>query len=62
MDIYILKRVLLLWADEKTGKIDLTSFVNQFFVLLDRNSNNDAMINDLAKRKNSVTRIFCYYF
>jgi len=58
MDIYILKRVLLLWADEKTGKIDLTSFVNQFFVLLDRNSNNDAMINDLAKRKNSFVRYF----
>ena len=58
MDIYILKRALLLWADEKSGKIDLASFVNQFFVLLDRNSNKEAMINDLERRKNSVTKIF----
>ena len=56
MDIYVLKRALLLWADEGTGQIDLTSFVNYFFVLRDINSNNEAMILDIERRKKLVRK------
>ena len=54
MDIFVLKKTLMLWSDEN-GRIDLNSFVNRFFVLLEKNQDNEAMKTDIEKRKKQVT-------
>ena len=56
MDIYVLKKALLLWADKETGRINLMSFVDHFFVLLDSNSKNRAMNIDIKRRRDMVTK------
>ena len=53
MDIYILQKVLLLWADER-GIISLRSFVDHFFVLMDSSKERPAMVRDIAERKEKV--------
>lgn len=53
MDVYVLKNALMLWSDE-SGGINLNSFVEHFFVLLDVNSDSEAMKADLEIRKIKV--------
>eukprot|EP00112_Aurelia_sp_Birch-Aquarium-sp1_P011282 Seg2372.2 transcript_id=Seg2372.2/GoldUCD/mRNA.D3Y31 product="JmjC domain-containing protein 5" protein_id=Seg2372.2/GoldUCD/D3Y31 len=55
MDIYILQKVLLLWADEN-GRISLRSFVDHFFVLMDSSKERPAMVRDIAERKENFLR------
>eukprot|EP00794_Sanderia_malayensis_P017487 gene17487-19236_t len=50
MDIYILQEVLKHWAN-KDGNISLHSFVEHFFVLMEYNQDNKAMIRDMESRK-----------
>ena len=49
----MLKKALMLWADD-SGRIDLVSFVQRFFVLLDIRADKKAMKINLEKRKLEV--------
>ena len=53
MDIYILQKALIKWADAH-GVIPLQSFANFVFVLHDRNAKRAAMVADMKKRKKEV--------
>eukprot|EP00795_Rhopilema_esculentum_P013699 gene13699-4609_t len=50
MDIYILQKALIKWADAH-GVIPLQSFANFVFVLLDSNAKRAAMVADMKRRK-----------
>ena len=54
MDIYVLQKTLLLWADEN-GIIWLNSFGETFFALMDYNAEIKAMVLDMESRKTQVT-------